>query len=154
METKFNPFDKNKWGFYGIVLFMIIFIISLISTILLVRHKTVLVLHMIIVLLHIILIINSVMCIYLKKDAGEIYFMIMSIYITVFVLTTIGLLQTYKKFKDNQFYISSNKRRLLEITILVSVLAIIINVMLRNKDIVYVLNILLSIFMLASIIII
>lgn len=136
------------------VCFLGLVITCLSSVLLLARNYTVSLLNIAVCMLHIALIINSISALYLKKDAHEVYFMIMCTYVTVFVLNTISFLQLYKKHKESQIILTNSKVKYLEILIILSVFSIVFNVLLRDKSIVYLLNIVLSMLMTVSIIII
>lgn len=147
IDHTYKLFTKKKIPFLIVFGLTILLLLSQIITILSFRYVTVLVMSILSVILHILLLANSGYCLYYAKDASYLYPFISGMYITAFSVSLIVFLQIYKKYMSDEIKITSNKKTLLEISIIFAFFSIIINILLRDKSIIYVINILLSLVM-------
>lgn len=140
-----NYFDKEKISVY--ILFSLIMIPLIILSVIVSVHRKFSIKYLIFAILaiHFISICLFIIALYFKQNVSEIYSFILISVISIYFITLTLYLHIYKQYRENNNLRNTTNQRFLQLMILLTIIMIVLNILLRNTNIIYIINIIFAV---------
>ena len=147
-DDVYNYLSIDKIPIYVIFCFIMTILIILSCTVTINKELTIKQLMITTIIMHSISIFLYCIALYFKKTTSEVYSLVLINIVTIYIVSLTLYLHVYKQYRDSDLR-NSWLQRLLQLMIVFTLIMIISNILLRNIDLMYIINIIFAIGMLS-----